>query len=153
LCRQEGVDHGVGDEATVLGERHAAAKYEEFVQLGRAVGPENVGCLRDGDAGAKVARVVESAGVFGHATVPVGVDLGEQGLYLGVGTSGGAEEQHDGDGPGGELGGERPPGSDDLASVPLSGLELVGSLLGRNGTLSFQRPPEDGADETGFAAE
>lgn len=76
---------------------------EEFEELRRGACPEDVSCLVNGDVVAEVSLVGELLGVASHTSESFFVDLLPEAGCFGVGLGGGADEEHDGCDPGGDL--------------------------------------------------
>jgi len=93
-------DEGLSYDLAVAFGWSAALADEQVVEFGRAVGPQDVGGLADGDAGPQEAGVGHAAGVVGHALVAGGADLLEGGGHFGIAGGGVTRQGDDGGGPG-----------------------------------------------------
>ncbi len=119
---QQGVLDRFDDEPAVAAEAPMSASDEEIEELGRAVGPQNIGRFGEADSRSSVATVHQVARVVLHPGVPVGVEFGAQrgGSRVTIGRVAQQEQQRSD--PGCDLGGEPAPALDDLARVGLARL-------------------------------
>src|SRR5829696_513318 len=148
-CSEERGGHRLGDESAVAARRPAAAQDEQLVELGGAVGPQDVGGLLERDAAPQPARAAQAARVGGHASPSVGVELGLQRPDLGVGAGGVAHEQEDRRDARSDLGDQSAPCLDDRPRVRRLLVERVGAQLRWDGAFALERPVADRPDQPG----
>jgi catechol 2,3-dioxygenase-like lactoylglutathione lyase family enzyme len=88
LAWQEAAGHEVRDELGKPWQRPPSLEDEEFVELGRAAGPQDVGGLGEADVGAQITALGEEPGVVTHPLEALGLGVFEQRCHVRVGGGG-----------------------------------------------------------------
>ena len=77
---EQGIRHGTGDEAAVIGDAPSSLVYEEVVQFGGAVEPKDIAGVLVGDAGSEMPTIREISGVVGHSFESVAIEFRPKGV-------------------------------------------------------------------------